>query len=135
MRRSTLFTLTGVMALALAVVTGATASASGQSAAPATPAPAGNVENGRRLYMKETCYYCHGTVGQGAGRVGARIGPPTRNLTGFIRYIRRPSGEMPAMTEKVVSDQELTDIYAYLRGIPPPKATKDIPLLNLLKDR
>ena len=28
---------------------------------------AGNAENGKRLYLKNGCYECHGTVGQGAG--------------------------------------------------------------------
>ena len=83
--------------------------------------------------MKETCYYCHGTVGQGAGPVGARIGPPTRALAGFIRYVRRPSGAMPALTEKMISDQDLADIYAYLRTIPTPKSSQDIPILGELK--
>ena len=101
-------------------------------AAPAAAASAGNAENGKRLYMTQTCYYCHGTVGQGAGRVGARIGPPSRALAGFIRYVRRPSGAMPAITDQV-SDQDLTDIYAYLRTVPPARNPKDIPLLNQLK--
>lgn len=105
--------------------------ASAQTPAPA--APAENAANGKRLFMKETCYYCHGTVGQGAGPTGARIGPPTRALAGFIRYVRRPTGSMPALTEKVISDQELTDIYAFLRAIPAPKHSKEIPLLNQLK--
>lgn len=107
--------------------------ASAQTPAPAAQAPPGNPENGKRLFMKETCYYCHGTVGQGAGPVGARIGPPTRALAGFIRYVRRPSGAMPAMTEKVISDQDLTDIYAFLRTIPAAKNVREIPLLDQLK--
>lgn len=105
----------------------------GSAQTPAPTVPAGNAANGKTLFMKETCYYCHGTVGQGAGPTGARIGPPTRALAGFIRYVRRPGGSMPAITEKVVSDQELTDIYAYLRTIPAPKGAKEIPLLNELK--
>jgi ubiquinol-cytochrome c reductase cytochrome c subunit len=110
-----------------------------QTPAPApattTQAATGNVENGKRVYMKTTCYYCHGTVGQGAGNTGARLTPTSRNLAGFVRYIRRPAGSMPAYTEKVISDQDLGDVYAYLRSIPPPKPTKDIPLLNQLKQR
>jgi ubiquinol-cytochrome c reductase cytochrome c subunit len=101
-------------------------------ASPASAANAGDAENGRRLYMTQTCYYCHGTVGQGAGRTGARLGPPSRALAGFIRYVRRPSGAMPAITDQV-SDQDLTDIYAYLRTVPPAKNPKEIPLLNQLK--
>ena len=41
---------------------------------------------------------------------------------------------MPAFTEKVISDQELTDIYAYLKTIPA-KPAKDIPLLNALEKK
>jgi ubiquinol-cytochrome c reductase cytochrome c subunit len=92
-------------------------------------APAGNAETGKKLFMKNTCYYCHGTVGQGAGITGARIGPPTRALAGFITYVRRPTGAMPAITEKVLSDHDLTDIYAYLRTIPA-KSAKEVPMLS-----
>jgi ubiquinol-cytochrome c reductase cytochrome c subunit len=90
---------------------------------------AGNFEAGKRLYMKNGCYQCHGTVGQGT-IAGARIGPPPLSAQGLIRYVRRPAGQMPAFTEKVMSDRELTDIYAFLKTIPPPKPSKDVPLLN-----
>lgn len=95
-------------------------------------APAGNAENGKRLFTKDGCFECHGYVGQGT-KDGARIGPPVLNLQALIRYVRRPTGAMPAFTEKVLPDAELTDIYAYLRSIPAPKALKDIPLLEQLK--
>ena len=94
----------------------------------------GNPENGKRLFMRNGCFECHGTVGQGT-LAGARIGPPPLNAQGVIRYVRRPAGQMPAFTEKVMSDQELTDVYAYLKTIPPPKAAKDIPLLNDLRSK
>ena len=55
------------------------------------------------------------------------------NVQGLIRYVRKPTGAMPAFTEKVLTDAELTDIYAYLRSVAAPKAIKDIPLLNDLK--
>lgn len=92
----------------------------------------GNAENGKRLFLRDGCYECHGYVGQGT-KDGARIGPPVLNVQGLIRYVRKPAGAMPAFTEKVVTDAELTDIYAYLRSIPAPKAVKDIPLLDQLK--
>jgi len=95
---------------------------------------AGNVERGKKLFMTVGCYECHGTVGQG-GIAGARIGPPPLNLQSVIRYVRRPAGQMPAFTDKVMSDQDLTDVYAYLKSVPPPKAVKDIPLLNDLKSK
>ena len=40
---------------------------------------------------------------------------------------------MPAYIDKVITDQELADIWAYLKSMPAPKAAKDIPLLNELK--
>ena len=93
---------------------------------------AGNPEAGKRIYMKNGCYQCHGTVGQGT-IAGARIGPPPLSAQGLIRYVRRPAGQMPAFTEKVMSDRQLTDVYAFLKTIPPPKPSKDIPLLNDLR--
>src|SRR5438309_7472573 len=102
-------------------------------AAAQTP-PAGNVENGKKLFMKHNCYYCHGTSGQG-GRDGARIAQTVLNLQGLMRYVRRPTGAMPAFTEKILSDREVTDIYAYLKSLPAAKAPKDIPLLEQIRDR
>jgi len=120
--------------LSLLVISGAFFAAT--LALPQTPASsnasAGNAEKGKALFLRDGCYECHGYVGQGT-KDGARIGPPVLNVQGLIRYVRRPAGAMPAFTEKVVTDAELTDIYAYLKSIPAPKAVKDIPLLNDLK--
>jgi mono/diheme cytochrome c family protein len=95
-------------------------------------AQSGNAETGKRLFMKHNCYYCHGTTGQG-GRDGARIAQTALNLQAVTRYVRKPAGTMPAYTEKILSDQELTDIYAYLKSLPAAKAPKDIPLLEQIK--
>lgn len=91
-----------------------------------------NAENGKRIFVRDGCYQCHGYSGQGT-IAGARIGPPVLNAQGMIRYIRRPAGAMPAFTDKVLSDQEVNDIYAYLKTMPAPKPVKDIPLLNQLR--
>jgi mono/diheme cytochrome c family protein len=37
---------------------------------------------------------------------------------------------MPPYTTKVVSDQDLADIYTYLKSLPPPPPASSIPLLN-----
>ena len=102
---------------------------SAQAPAGSSQAPRGNAENGKRLYMADFCYACHGTMGQG-GRDGARIAPNPPALATIIRYVRKPSGQMPPYTSKVISDQELADIWAYLRSIPPSPAARTIPLLN-----
>ena len=100
--------------------------------AAAQSASSGNADNGKRLFLRDGCWECHGFAGQG-GRDGARIGATSLTLQGVIRYVRRPTGSMPAFTDKLISDQELTDIYAYLKSLPPVKAAKDVPLLNQLK--
>jgi ubiquinol-cytochrome c reductase cytochrome c subunit len=100
----------------------------------AAQAPAADAGNGKRLYMKHTCYFCHGTVGQG-GVAGARLAVVARNLQGFTRYVRQPAGAMPAYTDKILTDQELADIFAYLRALPPAKPAREIPLLEQLRPR
>jgi len=91
-----------------------------------------NAENGKRLFVRDGCYECHGYAGQGTV-AGARLAPPVLDAQGMIRYIRKPAGAMPAFTDKVLSDKEVTDIYAYLKTLPAPKPVKDIPLLNQIR--
>ena len=64
---------------------------------------------------------------------GARIADIGLNARGLIVYVRAPAGAMPAYTAKVISDQQLTDIWAYLQSLPKAKPAKDIPLLSDLK--
>lgn len=94
----------------------------------------GNVDNGKRLFVRNGCWQCHGYAGQGS-RDGARLAATALNAQGLIRYVRRPSGAMPAYIDKVATDQELTDIWAYLKTLPGPKPVKDIPLLNEIKNQ
>jgi mono/diheme cytochrome c family protein len=93
--------------------------------------PAGEVETGKKIFTKDGCYECHGREGQGAAQgAGPRIGPPQLSFEAFTKYVHQPTGQMPPYTGKVVSDQELADIYAYLQSRPKAKPSKDIPLLN-----
>jgi mono/diheme cytochrome c family protein len=95
------------------------------------PPPAGNAENGKKLFMSDGCYECHGRMGQGAAQTGAaRIGPPILPFEVFEGYIRKPGNNMPPYTSKAVPEQDVADIYAYLKSIPMPPKGKDIPLLN-----
>jgi mono/diheme cytochrome c family protein len=91
----------------------------------------GNAQSGARIFVADGCYECHGRVGQGSTQTSApRIGPPALTIDGFARYIHAPTGNMPPYTSKVVSDQEVADIYAFLKSLPTPPPAKDIPLLN-----
>jgi mono/diheme cytochrome c family protein len=89
---------------------------------------AGNAENGKRIFNKIGCYECHGREGQGSTMSGPRIAPDPVPFDVLTRYLRKPTGEMPPFTAKVVSDQELADIYAFLQSRPHPPAAKSVPL-------
>jgi len=107
-----------VVVLALAIV----AQASQQAA------PSGDAEHGRTLFVKNGCYQCHNYEGHG-GAAGARLAPNPLPWRGFVSYVRAPRGDMPPYTVKVMSEQELADVYAYLRSRPRPPAVSNIPLL------
>ncbi len=98
--------------------------------APQTPqAPRGNTESGKTLFAKIGCYQCHGREGQGAV-TGPRLNQNPITFTRFVSYIRKPSGEMPPYTAKVVSDQQAADIFAFMQSLPRPPAVDSIPLLK-----
>jgi mono/diheme cytochrome c family protein len=93
--------------------------------------PAGNAQNGKKILVSDGCYQCHGREGQGSTQTGAtRIGPPQLSFESFLRYVRQPTNQMPPYASKAISDQDLADIYAFLKAIPLPPKGKDIPLLN-----
>ena len=87
-----------------------------------SPERAGNVENGKKLFVKNGCAECHGLEGQGAPTSGPRIGPNPLPVAAFIKYVRAPKNQMPPYTGKVMSDQELTDVRAFLAALPKPAA-------------
>lgn len=94
--------------------------------------PAGDAVNGKRLFVRDGCYECHGYAGQGGG-AGARIADIGLNAKGLISYVRAPAGQMPAYKQQVISDKELTDVWAYLQTLPKAKPAKDIPLLEQIQ--
>ena len=98
--------------------------------APKGSAPAGNAQKGRKLFADYGCYQCHGREAQGGLGTGPRLGPKPIAFSAVQRYVRQPTGQMPPYTAKVVSDGDLTDIYAFLESVKQPPAVKDIPLLS-----
>ena len=99
------------------------------AAAAQSKAPAGDAAHGKELYVKYTCYACHSFDGHGGA--GARLVPMKMLLPVFTAYVRAPR-LMPAYREKVMSDAELADVYAYIKSIPESPAAKNIPLLSQL---
>ena len=102
-----------------------------QQAEKSDAAPSGTAEAGKKTFTKDGCYECHGREGQGAAQgAGPRIGPLQLSFEAFSKYVHQPTGQMPPYTSKVISDQELADVYAYLQSRPKATPSKDIPLLN-----
>jgi mono/diheme cytochrome c family protein len=94
-------------------------------------APAGDAARGKAAFMKNMCYTCHGTAGQGGDRgSGPRIAYDVWPWEGFVQQTRRPRESMPRYPVEHLSDADLADIYAYIaaqkRGTP----AKDIALLK-----
>ena len=96
----------------------------------AAAAPAGNAETGRKLFVSDGCYQCHGYEAQGSTATGPRLGPRPISFAAFSRYVRQPAGQMPPYTAKIVSDTDLAHIHAFLRALPEPPAVQSIPLLK-----
>jgi len=77
------------------------------------------------------CYTCHGTVGQGGERgTGPQIAPSQWPLEAFAQQVRHPRQDMPRYAAKFVSDQELADIYAYVKTIKESRPAREIDLLS-----
>jgi|SRR5579859_2120248 len=91
--------------------------------------PPGNPEKGKEVFLKDGCYSCHGYDGHGG--VAPKLAPRPIPAVAFIAIVRHPpASSMPTYSPKVMSDAELTDVWAYLKSIPDPPAVKNIPLLS-----
>jgi ubiquinol-cytochrome c reductase cytochrome c subunit len=121
--RTVLFSASAALVLAIAVH-----AQPPSSAQPPAAAPAGDADKGKTLFVKNGCYQCHNYEGHG-GAAGARIAPNPPPFRGFVNYVRAPRGDMPPYTVKVMSEQDLADVYAYLRSRPRPRDVSSLPLL------
>ena len=92
--------------------------------------PAGNIQNGKKLFTSYGCFECHGHQAEGTSVGGPRLGPNAMSFPAFIKYVRQPTGQMPPFTIKVTSDADLADIYAFLQSLPQPPKADSIPALK-----
>jgi mono/diheme cytochrome c family protein len=116
--------------VAIACVSASSSGAMAQAPAPAAPnraAAAGNAQAGKDLYLRYSCYACHGYAGHGGA--GARLVPLRMSLLSFTAYVRSPR-QMPPYTAKVLSDAQVADVWAYIQTLPTSPVAKDIPLLT-----
>ena len=73
--------------------------------------PANDIDAGRGLFMKNGCYSCHGTVGQGGERgAGPRIAPGPYPFEAFKILVRQPREAMPRFERALA---------AFKRGLAP----------------
>jgi len=114
--------------LVLLVIVAAVSGAALRAQAPA--APPGDAARGKTLFVDRGCWQCHGLAAQGGGIAGPRLAGRVPAWPAFSRYVRRPTEEMVPYTQKSLPDDELADIYAWLRAIPPPPPVSSIPQLN-----
>ena len=121
--------LTKVAVTAAAV---ATIAAAALVAVQAQDAPRGDAANGKRLYLADGCFTCHGRSGQGgAYNTPAPILAHTAvPFDGFKGQIRNPINDMPAFPTAILSDKDIADIYAFVETLAGPRSPKDFPILN-----
>jgi mono/diheme cytochrome c family protein len=116
-----------ILALTGLIFAGLTA---GPTGAQQVSTPAGNVGNGKTLYLQVGCYQCHGQAGQGARMTGPRISRTEFPFESFLYQLRHPANQMPPYEAAVLSDQDVADLYAYVRQMPAPRDPNSIPLLK-----
>jgi mono/diheme cytochrome c family protein len=107
-------------------------SAAALAAARAQDAPHGDAANGKRLYLADGCFTCHGRSGQGgAYNTPAPILAHTAMpFDGFKAQVRNPINDMPAFPAAILSDKDIADVYAFVESLAGPRAPKDFPILN-----
>jgi mono/diheme cytochrome c family protein len=98
------------------------------AAAQTQPTPSGNGQAGKDLYLRYSCYACHGYDGHGGA--GARLVPMRMTGERFTAYVRSPrTQQMPLYSTKLLTDAQLGDLWAYIKSLPVSPDAKDIPLL------
>ena len=113
--------------IVLAVVGMMTASAYAQGQ-PAAARPNGDTTRGKQLFEKTyRCYACHGFDGQTGS---PRLVPMPMTEQAFVAFLRKPPREaMPKFVD--VPEQDLVDVYAYIKSIPVAAPPADsIPILK-----
>ena len=95
-------------------------------AAQTQPASTGNTPAGKDLYLRYSCYACHGYDGHGGA--GVRLVPTRMTVERFTAYLRNPR-QMPPYSTKLLSDAQVGDLWAYVKSLPVSPDAKDIPLL------
>ena len=77
-------------------------------------APAGNPEDGKRWYNMHNCFACHGLNGNdGKGPIIDANSLSYGKFKSIVRNANSPI--MPKYPKEKISDQDVADIYAWLK--------------------
>lgn len=92
-------------------------------------AGAGDIEKGKTLY-RQSCGHCHGLDGKGDGELGGYLNPPPANLASE-KTQSKPDAELKEVIMKgrsgtamvgfegAMKEDQLNDLFAYLRSLKP----------------
>ena len=89
---------------------------------------AASAEEGKIAFVKNGCWQCHGFQGQGGA--GLKLAPDPKPIEFMAVFVRHTKGSMPPYSEKILSNEDLANIHAYLLSLPKSPDAKNIPLLN-----
>lgn len=94
--------------------------------------PKGDADAGKKVFLADGCYECHGRVGEGGAFNGpAPILAKTKlPYVAFEGQLRNPANDMPPYPPALVSEQQVADIFAYLQSLPGPRPVSELPILN-----
>lgn len=112
--------------------------AGGAHAQRAAPARSAQAANGKMLFERDGCYECHLHTGAGYSGMpgGAPLVPMPLSPQAFTRFLRNPSNprRMPPYSAKALPDEDAAAIYAFIRALPSPRPSRDIPELKAIID-
>ena len=110
----------------------AAALAASMVAARADDTPSGDPVNGKRVYLADGCFECHGRAGQG-GQFNYQtpaLAKTALPVESFVAFLREAPNDMPSFSADVLTDKDAADIHAFLQTLPGPRPVKEIPQLN-----
>jgi len=89
-------------------------------------AAAGSATTGKELYISYACYSCHGFDGHGGSGGAAQR---HEDVAGGVHGVCSQPGADAGVFDKVLTDTQLADLYAYIKSLPDSPPAKNIPLL------
>lgn len=87
------------------------------TAAASENSKAGTAQRGAAKYHDYGCVLCHGSVGQSSAFGNAALDPQIP-IEGLRYKLRNKSGMMPVFSEKILTEQDVQDIHAFLKTFP-----------------